>query len=90
MPVEAQACGRPVIAHGAGGALESIERDVSGRFFSEQTVESLVDALRRFDSGAFQTEEIRRHAERFSVQRFQAEIGQFVQRVVSTSRHAER
>lgn len=89
VPVEAQACGRPVIAYAGGGALESVVPGVSGLFFREQTVASLVDALRRFDPGAFQVSLIRRHAERFSVERFQAEVSGFVQRVVSARSPAE-
>ncbi len=48
-PLEALACGRPVIAFAGGGALETVTEDV-GVFFGEQTVPSLVDAVRRFDA----------------------------------------
>lgn len=82
VPVEAQACGRPVIAYEGGGALESVVPGISGLFFPEQTLDSLVAALRRFGPGAYQPTVIREHAERFSVQRFQREITQFVNRVV--------
>jgi glycosyltransferase involved in cell wall biosynthesis len=84
VPVEAQACGRPVIAHAGGGALESVLPEVTGRFFSEQTVESLMAALREFAPDMFLPDPIRRHAERFSVWRFQTEVDEFVRRVVST------
>jgi glycosyltransferase involved in cell wall biosynthesis len=46
-PVEAQAAGKPVIAYRSGGALETVEDGVSGVFFDEPTVESVVDAVQR-------------------------------------------
>jgi len=84
VPVEAQACGRPVIAYAGGGALESVIPGESGSFFSAQTVAGLVEAVRSFDPDAYEPAVIRRHAERFSMQRFQAEISRFVEGVVST------
>lgn len=49
IPVEANAAGRPVIAYGRGGAADSIVDGVTGRFFGEQSVEALVDAVERFE-----------------------------------------
>lgn len=84
--VEAQAAGRPVIAFGRGGALETVvgfhekrrEEDPAptGLFFDEQTPEALRRALDRFEacSGTFDPRSIRRHAEQFSAPRFRAEI----------------
>ena len=82
VPVEAQACGSPVIAFGAGGALESVIPGVSGVFFAEQTVDSLREALRAFDPRAYDAGVIRRHAEQFSVQRFHHQIAEFVQQAL--------
>lgn len=82
VPVEAQACGKPVIAFGAGGALESVIPGVSGMFFGEQTVDSLREALRAFDPRAYDAGIIRRHAEFFSVQRFHHHIAEFVEQVL--------
>jgi glycosyltransferase involved in cell wall biosynthesis len=48
-PLEAPASGRPVIAFGAGGALETVKEGETGVFFREPTVDSLADALRAFD-----------------------------------------
>lgn len=48
-PIEVMASGRPVLAYGKGGALETVEDGVSGLFFGEQTVESLVEGVRRFE-----------------------------------------
>lgn len=61
-PVEAQAAGRPVIALGRGGTKETIVEGVTGAFFPEQTVESLVDVLARFDHRAYDSQQIRAHA----------------------------
>ena len=70
-PVEMMACGRPVIAYGAGGAAETVIDGVTGVFASEQTVDAFVYALRRFESAAFDRSRIRAHANGFSQQRFQ-------------------
>lgn len=79
-PVEAQACGTPVIAFGKGGALETVVDGETGLFFGEQTVESIVNAVRRFDDvrDQFDPETIRRNAERFSEERFRREFAAFV------------
>ena len=49
VPVEAQACGRPVIAYGAGGALETVIENITGLFFSSLTSESLIETIQKFD-----------------------------------------
>lgn len=57
VPLEAQACGRPVIAFGAGGSLETVRGnapDRTGVYFPEQTVESLVDGILRFEAAEAQ------------------------------------
>jgi glycosyltransferase involved in cell wall biosynthesis len=78
-PVEAQAAGRPVIAYGAGGALDTVKDEETGLFFHEQTPEALADAIRRLNSIDFDPVAIRRHAERFSVGRFKRDLGMFVE-----------
>ena len=67
VPLEAQACGRPVIAYGRGGALETVSPR-TGLFFDEQTPDALVEAVRRFEQWepAFQPADARAQAERFS------------------------
>lgn len=79
-PVEAQACGTPVIAFGKGGALETVVEGETGLFFAEQTVESLCEAITRFEQmgGAFMPEACRRSAERFSEQVFYERFNQLV------------
>jgi glycosyltransferase involved in cell wall biosynthesis len=71
-PVEAMACGRPVVAFGRGGALETVVPGVTGTLTSEQSVEAFADALASFDSAAYDAAAIRRHAESFSRARFEA------------------
>lgn len=75
-PVEAQACGTPVIAYGRGGVLESVTPGVSGEFFYDSNPEALVQAIRRFESSAlpYPIEVIRAGAERFSEPRFHDQI----------------
>ena len=68
VPVEAMACGKPVIAFGRGGVTESVIEDRTGVFFHESTPKSLNQAIERFESmeRRFNPTEIRRQAERFS------------------------
>ena len=66
VPVEAQACGRPVVALGKGGALETVTDGETGVLFAEPTAESLADALRRLETMSFDPARIRASAERFS------------------------
>lgn len=72
IPVEAQACGTPVIAFAKGGCLETVIDSVSGLHFKEQNVESLVEAINRFEAkeSEFNPEKIRANAERFSIGMF--------------------
>lgn len=73
-PLEAQACGRPVIAYGRGGALDTVLPGKTGLFFAEQTPEALAAAVEEAEGMAFNTEAIRAHAEGFSAERFRKEI----------------
>jgi glycosyltransferase involved in cell wall biosynthesis len=80
LPVEAQACGTPVIAYGKGGALETIIPGKSGLFFNRQDEESLIDAVGKFETleGRFHPHSIRKSIEKFSRDRFKKEIRIFV------------
>jgi glycosyltransferase involved in cell wall biosynthesis len=73
-PVEAQACGRPVIAYGAGGALESVLPGTTGLFFPRQTVDSMTGTIEDFESRSFDPGAARYSSLRFSRQRFVDEI----------------
>ena len=81
IPIEAQSCGTPVIAYGRGGSLETVKEGVTGLFFYEQTVESIIGAVERFEKleTSFDPKIIRNHAETFSEERFKKEIKEFVE-----------
>lgn len=83
LPVEAQACGTPVIAFGVGGACETVIDKITGLHFEEQTVPSIVNAIERFErlQGNFNVATIRKNAEGFSAERFQAEIFRHIDRL---------
>ena len=76
--VEVQAAGRPVIALGAGGALDTVIDGVTGVLFQPQTPEGVIAAVRRFETLEFSPNEITSRAERFSRDRFEREIAQVV------------
>lgn len=85
-PVEAQACGTPVIAFGRGGVRESV-RDLSvaeptGVFFGEQSVVAITRAVERFEheGAAIRAEDCRRNAERFAPERFREALCRVVER----------
>jgi glycosyltransferase involved in cell wall biosynthesis len=78
VPVEANACGKPVLAFGAGGALETILDGQTGVFYREPNVESLCAAVERMETIEWQPKMIRRQAERFSEERFLIEFKQIV------------
>ncbi|MBA4321103.1 MAG: glycosyltransferase family 4 protein, partial [Flavobacterium sp.] len=76
--IEAMASGRPVIAYKSGGALETVKPGVTGEFFTQQTADSLAEVLSNFDANKYNPQEIKQHAEQFSVERFKKEILEFV------------
>ncbi|MDI6892752.1 MAG: glycosyltransferase [Actinomycetota bacterium] len=77
--VEAQACGTPVIAYSRGGALDTVVEGRTGVFFEEQTPESLVEAVRKFEELSLDSAFIRRHAERFDESVFRSKMKAFVE-----------
>jgi glycosyltransferase involved in cell wall biosynthesis len=84
VPVEAQACGAPVLAKGAGGALESVADGVSGVLYAPgagttREVEALATAMRDFDPTRFDPSTVRRQAETFSPARFREGFGAAVE-----------
>ena len=78
VPLEAQAWEVPVIAYGKGGSLETVQEGVSGIFFERQEVDSLVDALNRFEAASFDPQQIRRWVSRFDVDGFVRGLQKFV------------
>lgn len=76
VPVEAQACGTPVIAYGKGGIRETVLHGITGVLYNEQSAEAIREAIKQFESSIqlFQPEVIRKHAMKFSTSRFRSEI----------------
>ena len=92
LPVEAQACGTPVLAYGRGGSLETVRDGAAGAstgmFFGAQTAEAIADAVRVFDEAlpAIRADDCRANAARFSAERFHAEFSAFVDSVATGRR----
>lgn len=83
-PVEAMACGTPVIALKKGGARETVIDGVTGIFFNEQHEKSIRDAVSRFEElPIFDSVKIREHAEKFSNNRFRNQFKKFVEDKIS-------
>lgn len=84
-PVEAQASGRPVIAYGKGGALETVVEGKTGIFFRDQTVEALQAAIQEFESkeDSFDPSGIRENSLKFDRSRFMEEMQLFVEKKVA-------
>jgi glycosyltransferase involved in cell wall biosynthesis len=101
-PVEAHACGTPVIAYGKGGVAETVKDGETGVLFMEQTPKALIEAVSRFElGGPIDPWLLRRNAERFGSDRFREEFGRVVElaieadagmnrqmEVVNSDRHA--
>ncbi|MEA3377252.1 MAG: glycosyltransferase [Chloroflexota bacterium] len=88
-PVQAQAAGRPVIAYGAGGALDTVIPEETGTFFDEQTAGALAEAVRAFDPAAVDPEDCRANAERFAVHVFRDKLRRFLRERVTERREGD-
>ena len=76
VPVEAMACGTPVIAYGRGGALETVEPEETGLFFDEQSPASIIEAVDRFEAHeGWDAQAIADHADQFSHSVFHETLG---------------
>ncbi|WP_445491754.1 glycosyltransferase family 4 protein [Niallia sp. 03133] len=96
-PVEAQACGTPVIAYGKGGSLETVNgldhsKIPTGLFFYEQSAESIIEAIRIFDEkyNLFSSEACRENAVKFSPERFRNEFSTFVEEKFQESKKTKK
>ena len=89
-PVEAMACGTPVIAYGRGGATESVVDGQSGLFFEKQTPASIIDAVQRFEQSSdhYVPTDIRRRAEFFRPERFREQFDMLLKRELDGTRAA--
>jgi glycosyltransferase involved in cell wall biosynthesis len=74
VPVEAQAAGAPVIAFRGGGALETIRENETGIFFDEQSADSLIEAVNRFEKMQFDPQLCRQQAKKFSPDNFRTQF----------------
>jgi Glycosyltransferase len=95
-PVEAQACGTPVIAYGRGGSLETI-RDLNqskptGVLYYQQSVDAIINAVNQFEevSDCITAENCRNNAERFSKDRFSREINTTIKNIINNLEENER
>lgn len=84
-PLEANAAGRPVIAYRAGGAVETVEENVTGVFFDQPTSVSLGEAIEKFEGQRFDQYTLRRHAEKFDRSVFTFRVLQFLGSVAPSS-----
>jgi glycosyltransferase involved in cell wall biosynthesis len=83
VPVEAQSCGKPVVAFAKGGALESIVDEKTGIFFKEQTTESLVTAIEKCAATKWDSGAIRSHAMKFDTQVFIDNLDKVITRLTA-------
>jgi glycosyltransferase involved in cell wall biosynthesis len=87
VPVEAQACGAPVVATGAGGALDTVPIQAGELVHAgpDGFIERWTTALNDFDPGRYCPTAIRRHAEQFSEERFRTRMQEVVERVTGSA-----
>lgn len=82
VPVEAMACGKPVLAFGKGGALETVVPGMTGEFFYEPNLVSIEDGLARliYNEKFYKPNKIREHAMKFDQSIFEKNIKDFIQK----------
>ena len=91
IPIEANACGTPVVCFGFGGVLDTMinyngenEEKATAVFFDEQNSDSLNDSLKVFDAINFNYSNIQKNAEKFSIQNFQLKMKKIVSKSFET------
>jgi glycosyltransferase involved in cell wall biosynthesis len=84
-PLEVNAAGRPVIAYGSGGALETVVDGVTGLFFNEPTTDSLVKAIEDFETRSWDRAVLRGHAEKFDRAVFASRFIEFLNAVAPSA-----
>jgi glycosyltransferase involved in cell wall biosynthesis len=83
VPLEAMACGKPVIAYKAGGALETVIDGITGIFFEEQTLQAILSAIESLQTVRFNPRSIREHALKFRRAVFKEKISEFISTKIS-------
>ena len=86
VPLEVQACGRPVMALGRGGALETVRKDVTGLFFATPDPDALNEAVARFESATWDPAAICSHAEAFNIPAFEKAFERCIQECLAKNR----
>ena len=84
VPLEAHACGSPVIAYAKGGVLETTVPSKTAIHFHKQTTKDLMAAIREFETCSFSSTEVRTHACRFAKTRFQQEMQAYIEQKLRT------
>lgn len=82
-PLECMACGRPVIAYGKGGALESVVAGKTGVFFAEQSVESLIQAIKKSEAVTWVVDDIIAHAQLFGKAAFTEKVAHEIEKALA-------
>jgi glycosyltransferase involved in cell wall biosynthesis len=85
VPLEVQACGRPVIAFARGGVLETVIEGVSGHFFHEQTCESLNQGIELFETLTFSSDMIRKRSLEFDVLEIEKKLRHYLNSIFSAN-----
>ena len=70
IPVEALACGLPILAFNKGGSVDIVEDGVNGQFFQKQTVDSLIEGIKKFNVAKYNRTKVAKTAERFACATF--------------------
>lgn len=83
VPIEAMACGTPVIALNDGGTKETVENFKTGIHFQEQTKESIINAVNSFEQNDFNHKDISQNAQKYSIDRFKKEFKNFVEKKIN-------
>lgn len=78
VPIEAQACGTPVIAYGEGGAKETVLENKTGIFVQDQTAKSLKEAILKFESFKISPKDCKEYVQKFSPLKFEKSIRDFI------------
>ena len=88
VPLESMASGRPVIAYGSGGALDTVVEGETGVFFERQSVDDLAEAMLRFEAAedGFDPQALRRHAAGFGREVFRRKMKSFIDACLGEAR----